>query len=64
MYNSRLPNANHVLLTHVGARVRHYRLMLGIIDSRWALLAHVGGRVGSARVFGYQHVGIDNAKSS
>ena len=46
--NSHIPNANHN-----GARVGHHRLTLDIIDSRWALLAHVGGCVGSARVFEY-----------
>ena len=46
-------------------------LALGIIGLHWALLARVGhywlasrGRVGYARLFRYQHVGIPNAKSS
>ena len=63
-------NANHVLLAHIGARIGHYRHTLGMIYLRWALLTRVGhywlalgGRVGSARFFGYQHVGIGNAKS-
>ena len=41
--NSRIPNANHIPLACIGARVGHCRLTLGIIDSRWALLACVRG---------------------
>ena len=70
-----MANTNPTLaypLACIGARVRHFGLALGIIESHWALLAHMGwlkgggGGVvmGSARVFGYQHVVIGNAKVS
>ena len=36
--------------------------MLGIIGLHCALLVRFGGRIGSARLFRYQHVGIANAK--
>ena len=58
--NPCVPNANHFPLALVGARFRYHRLALGIIDSCWALLV----RIGSARVLGYQHVGINNANIS
>ena len=41
--NPRIPNANYIPLAHVGSRVGHYRLTLGTISWRWALLAHVLG---------------------
>ena len=73
-----MPNANPTLAYQTrtifhwfALGLGHYRLTLGITDSRWALLARVGyywlvlgSRVGSGRVFGYQHVGIGNTISS
>ena len=40
------------------------KIALGIIGLHWALFAWIGGHVGSARVFGYQHIGIGNGKVS
>ena len=40
--NSHIPKTNHIPLAHIGARVGHYWLVLGIIDSFRALLTHVG----------------------
>ena len=58
-------NANHIFHWLV------LGLALGILGSRWALLTRVGhywlalgGHVGSARLFRYQHVGIGNVKLS
>ena len=39
--NPCIPNTNYIL--HIWAPVGHHRLVLGIISSRWVLLAHVGG---------------------
>ena len=57
--NARGPNATYI----PAARIGHFRRALGTICSRWALLAWVAGRVGYARLFRYQHVGIPNAIS-
>ena len=35
---TQLPNANHIPLACVGARVGHYRLALGIINLYWACI--------------------------
>ena len=50
---------NHIPLTRVRPRVDHYRLALAHVGHYWI---GFGGRVGSARVSRYQHVGIPNAR--
>ena len=63
--NPCVPNATYIPLAfHVGACVRHHRHALGVfgrVGHYWLVL---GGRVGSAMVFRYHHVGIPNAKFS
>ena len=66
--NARGPNATYIPPARVGLALGLRWARVGL-DLCWALLTRVGHNrltlgvhVGSARVFRYQHVGIDNAK--
>ena len=65
--NAKTANAPYIPLACIGAHVGHYSLALGITASLWALqprFGHYRARVESARLFGYQHIGIGNTKIS